>query len=74
MVKNSVRTINEMRRVAGKSLTDKIIDFLGKDAARNWFYSPNSWCQNKSPYTLCLKDKMSFVEDCIDGAIHGVYT
>jgi len=61
-------TIREMNRVAGKSLTDKIINFLGKDAAKQFFYSPNNYFNNKSPYEICLEGKRASVIDCIEGA------
>jgi hypothetical protein len=73
MEKNTMKTITEMRRVAGKSLVDKIVEFLGRDAAKNWFYSPNNHFNNKSPYEICLEGKRSFVKDCIEGAKYCAY-
>jgi hypothetical protein len=73
MGKNTIKTITEMRRVAGKSLVDKIVEFLGRDEAKNWFYSSNNHFNKKSPYEICLEGKKSLVKDCIEGAKYCAY-
>jgi len=59
-------TLKDVYKIAGKDLTDKMLAVATKkDNLVKWFYKPNKFLKNKSPYEICREGKQSELEKAI---------
>jgi len=55
-------TIEDVRTLAGDSLTDRLLDVIKEKAVVDWFYLPNKEFDGKSPYELCQSKDIEPIE------------
>jgi uncharacterized protein (DUF2384 family) len=67
-------SIDDLYKVAGADLTQKVLDlFEGNEASSiRWFYNPNRALGYKTPYSVCQEGNPGEVERIIHRLEHGV--
>ena len=66
MAKDIKYTVDNIYEIAGKELTTAMLAVIGtEEDLIKWFYEPNKFYKNKSPYELCIEGEISRLEKTI---------
>ena len=59
-------TLEDIYDVAGTNLTEKMLAVVGDDALLSWFYKPNEFFHQKSPYEVIKEDPSKLEKAIMD--------
>lgn len=60
-----MHTIDDVYKIAGNELTERLLKLLKEDEVVNWFYNPIQVLDKKSPYELCSSGNTKMLENLV---------